>query len=52
MTNKIFIDFNIWLYRLLYDPKYDPKSYDHKRKIAIKLTNYTNIIISIKQLKN
>jgi predicted nucleic acid-binding protein len=44
----IFIDSNIWLYRLLVDPKSDPASYNHKRKIAIQLTNSINpnIIIS------
>jgi predicted nucleic acid-binding protein len=44
----IFIDSNIWLYRLLTDPKSEPESYNHKRKIAILLTNSINpnIIIS------
>ncbi|WP_017296042.1 PIN domain-containing protein [Geminocystis herdmanii] len=44
--NKIFIDSNIWLYRLLYDTKSDPFLYKRKREIAINLTNSPNIIIS------
>lgn len=48
MANMVFIDSNIWLYRLLIDPKSDEKSYSHKRRIAIQLTNSinSNIIIS------
>ncbi len=47
MANMIFIDSNIWLYRLLIDPKSDQESYSYKRKIAIQLTNSTNSNITI-----
>lgn len=44
--NKIFVDSNIWLYRLLYDTNSDAFLYKIKREIAINLTNSPNIIIS------
>ncbi|USR90988.1 hypothetical protein NEA10_19535 [Phormidium yuhuli AB48] len=38
LMDKNFIDSNIWLYRLLDDPKLDPQDYQSKRLIAIDLT--------------
>jgi predicted nucleic acid-binding protein len=45
--DKIFIDSNIWLYRLLDDPKSDPQDYQFKRLIAIDLTQPSECIIVI-----
>jgi predicted nucleic acid-binding protein len=47
-SNKIFIDSNIWLYRLLVDPTTNPVEHDRKRQIAIALTQVSNqnIVVS------
>jgi predicted nucleic acid-binding protein len=47
-TNKIFIDSNIWLYRLLVDPTTNQAEHNQKRQIAITLTQASNqnIIVS------
>jgi len=35
---KIFVDSNVWLYRLLIDPNIETEEYNQKRQIAIQLT--------------
>ena len=35
---KVFIDSNVWLYRLLIDPNIETEEYNRKRQIAIQLT--------------
>jgi predicted nucleic acid-binding protein len=48
MMTKAFIDSNVWLYRLLIDPKMNPEEEKLKRRIAIDLTQVSDrsIIIS------
>ncbi len=47
MSNElIFIDSNIWLYRLLADQDPDPQEDARKRRIAITLTEREGIIVS------
>jgi predicted nucleic acid-binding protein len=45
---KIFIDSNVWLYRLLIDPKMNPEEGELKRRIAIGLTQASDrsIVVS------
>lgn len=45
--DKIFIDSNIWLYRLLTDPAMAKSENDAKRRIAIELTQPVNRNITI-----
>ncbi len=46
--SKIFIDSNVWLYRLLIDSNIETQEYNQKRQIAIQLTQLLDqsIVIS------
>ncbi|OKH17506.1 PIN domain-containing protein [[Limnothrix rosea] IAM M-220] len=46
MTTKAFIDTNIFLYRVLQNPKDDPIELARKQAIATEITNSQNLTIS------
>ena len=41
-----FIDTNVWLYRLFDDQRIEPNERERKRKIAIEITQKSNLVIS------
>ncbi|ACB00295.1 MULTISPECIES: PIN domain-containing protein [Cyanophyceae] len=46
MSQNLFVDTNIFLYRVLKNIKDDPEDFARKKKIATKVTEFENIFIS------